>query len=158
MYVRKARNPQETSDPWLANTTSGSYNITHGGAGDASNLEGGMGLKDDAWDHNTTDIDNPFNHEDDAHADRLPDHQAENPYGSGYGRYGGYGTETDDGRHPGQPWNTSAISGSEGTGASTVGVDTEYHGGSSSYHAPSALSPTGHHSPHLGSRPGNFGF
>ena len=51
-----------------------------------------------------------------------------------------HGTETEHGHHPGRPWDSSY--GAEPSHNILPDTDTGYHGASSAYTAPSALSPS----------------
>ncbi|KIW09258.1 uncharacterized protein PV09_00180 [Verruconis gallopava] len=120
--VKVKKNPQ-MDDPWLAPESAQPYKPAMNDAelGDP---------KDPVWDANTQDIDGP--------------HDADSDDGRMDGRH--YGTDTEDGRHPGQPVQWGGHGPFDDAHAVPPYEDTEYRG-ASSYQPPSALSPTNVYSP-----------
>jgi hypothetical protein len=84
--------------------------------------------KDPVWDTNTNDLDN--HHDGDSDDEPLGGHN--------------YGTDTDDGRHPGRPWDSSGPF--DDAHSVPPYEETEYRG-ASTYQPPSAMSPTSPYSP-----------
>jgi len=135
LYTLKSRKHPEAEDPWLSPESKQAYAATPGG------LETGRASasKDPIWDANTRELDghNDEESDDGTRTERGGD-QGQDEYALLHS------TDTDEGRHPGNPVHWGPL-GSHPTGmAQQPHIDTEYRG-AQTYQAPSALSPDGYH-------------